>query len=64
MVCIKSYKGIGYLKEDVNKSGEVNIKVGETIVCDEQGYLWKDNVCFGYKDATVGKNFKEAQNED
>lgn len=61
MICVKCYKGIGFLKDDHDKSGTVNIKIGDSIECDEQGYLWFKNVCFGHKDAEPGKYFKLAE---
>lgn len=51
MKCIKNYKGIGFLRYDNDRNGEVDIKVGDIIKCDEQGYLWFNDVCFGHKDA-------------
>ena len=51
MKCIKNYKGIGFLRYDNDRNGEVDIKVGDIIKCDEQGYLWFNDVCFGHKNA-------------
>lgn len=61
MICIKDYKGIGFLKNNHDRTGTVNIKIGNIIECDEQGYLWFKNVCFGHKDAELGKYFKLAE---
>ena len=39
MICIKDYKGIGFLKNNHDRIGTVNIKIGNIIECDKQGYL-------------------------
>lgn len=57
MECIKEYKGRGFLRENTNKDKNVFVKVGDLIDCDEQGYLWKDHVCFGHKDASPSSYF-------
>ena len=57
MVCNKEYKGIGFLSSNTDKNGKVDIKVGDTIECDDQGYLWFKDICFGHKDAKPGRYF-------
>lgn len=61
MECIKEYKGLGFLKENTDKSKRVFIEIGDIIKCDSQGYLWKDNVCFGHKDANPKLYFCECK---
>lgn len=51
--CVKAYQGLGYLRENTDKSKTVHIKID----VDDQGYLWFKNVCFGHKDAYVGDYF-------
>lgn len=51
MKCIKDYKGLGFLRDNTDENGEVDIKVGDIIECDSQGYLWFNDICFGHKDA-------------
>ena len=57
MVCNKEYKGIGFLRSNADKNGKVDIKVGDIIERDDQGYLWFEDICFGHKDAKSGKYF-------
>lgn len=57
-ICIKDYDGIGYLKNDTDKNGEVHIKKGDKIEWDNQGYLWFNDICFGHMDAYPGRYFK------
>lgn len=57
LICIKEYKGIGYLRENTDKNKKVLINIGDKIDCDKQGYLWKDNVCFWHKDAAPSMYF-------
>ncbi len=55
--CVKAYQGLGYLRENTDKSKTVHIKIDDKIDVDDQGYLWFKNVCFGHKDAYVGDYF-------
>lgn len=57
-ICIKNYDGVGFLKNDTDKTKEVHIKTGDYIEWDNQGYLWFRNVCFGHMDAYPGQYFK------
>lgn len=61
MVCIKEYKGLGFLRNNTDKNGKVNIKVGDIIECDNEGYLWFNNICFGHKEASPKKYFEFCQ---
>ena len=55
--CIKAYQGLGYLRENTDKSKTIYIKIGDKIDVDDQVYLWFKNGCFGHKDAYVGDYF-------
>lgn len=57
-ICIKNFDGVGFLKNDTDKTKEVHIKTGDYIEWDNQGYLWFRNVCFGHMDAYPGQYFK------
>lgn len=58
MKCIKEYKGLGFLRNDEEKSIEVDIKIDDTIKCDQYGYLWLNDICFGHKDAALRDYFE------
>lgn len=57
-ICIRDYNGSGYKRNNENSNVKVNIKKGDIIEWDNQGYLWFDNVCFGHMDAYPGQYFK------
>lgn len=57
-ICIKDFKGVGFLKENNDESKKVYIKKGNIIEWDNQGYLWFKDVCFGHMDAYPGQYFK------
>lgn len=61
MICLEKHKGIGFLRQNHDESGNVNIKIGDCIDCDWQGYLWFKDVCFGHKDGKPGRKFKLAE---
>lgn len=62
-ICIKEYSGIGYLRDNTDKNKKIHIKTGDKIECDDQGYLWFKNVCFGHRNASPAQYF-DINNEE
>ena len=50
----KGFSIKGYTKENPEKNKKITIKNGDIVETDNEGYMWKDNICFCHSDSILG----------
>lgn len=53
--CKIGFKTDGFTKNDKNVNYDVEVKQDDIVDIDQQGYLWKNGICFAYKDSKIGR---------
>jgi hypothetical protein len=53
--CKIGFTTTGFTQDNKNNDYKINIKQNDIVDVDEQGYLWKNGICFGHKDSKFGK---------
>lgn len=44
----------GYTKENPERIKKITIKNGDIVETDNDGYMWKDNICLCHSDSIFG----------